>query len=668
MRGAPRRARLSRARVARRAGRRGPFARPRGSSDRGVIREDVAHRAAGRGAGGGTGLQAVRALARRRRRRLRVVPRRRLADLPPGACRTASRVRVGDLDDRCGCPQFSPDGRYLYFTCDDRGSECYDVYRYDVAAGRLGQPAAGHAGPRAAAGPRPLPGRHPAGDDGRARRRLRRRRDAGGAEPRRRAASGCLTEHPYTECSPRWSPGRRRCSPSPPARAARTRPSSSSTWSPARRAVVGGSDDVLRRPARLVAGRPPHRLLRRPGRPPGDRHLRARDRLRHLGLGGPPRRRAPPGVGAGRRGARLPRRRRRARPACCHIDLRDGAVTEYSIGPGNHYAPSFTPDGAALVCVLSRPDAPPDLYRVELDDGDVTALTDSLPEHLRDVPFVSGEPGLVHELGPPRRGARHPRRAGRAQRGRRRHRPRRPDLAPLQRVGPAAAGVRGRRPHRAAPQLPRQRRLRPPLAARQPLAHGPGRGARRGGRARVPRAAGLRPGAHRDHGSQLGRLPHHGRRHAVPRPLGGRRRRRALLRLHRQPARPDHPRGPALVGPREHRRHRAGPGAGSSTTRRSTTSAAWRRRSCSSAAPSTPAARRGRSRRSRRRCARRGRVCDYVVYPDEGHEISGLVHRVDYDRRTVEFILEHTGAPDDGAPAPPGARRRRAPRQRCEIR
>ena len=40
----------------------------------------------------------------------------------------------------------------------------------------------------------------------------------------------------------------------------------------------------------------------------------------------------------------------------------------------------------------------------------------------------------------------------------------------------------------------------------------------------------------------------------------------------------------------------------------------------------------------------RGRICDYVVYPDEGHEISGLEHRIDYDRRTVEFILEHTGS------------------------
>ena len=75
-----------------------------------------------------------------------------------------------------------------------------------------------------------------------------------------------------------------------------------------------------------------------------------------------------------------------------HIDLTDGAVTEYSIGPGNHYAPCFTPDGDALVCVLSRPDAPADLFRVELDDGDVTMLTDSLPEELRETPFVSGSP------------------------------------------------------------------------------------------------------------------------------------------------------------------------------------------------------------------------------------------------------------------------------------
>ena len=40
----------------------------------------------------------------------------------------------------------------------------------------------------------------------------------------------------------------------------------------------------------------------------------------------------------------------------------------------------------------------------------------------------------------------------------------------------------------------------------------------------------------------------------------------------------------------------------------------------------------------------RGKVCETMVYPDEGHEISGLEHHIDYDRRTVEFILEHVGS------------------------
>ena len=33
-----------------------------------------------------------------------------------------------------------------------------------------------------------------------------------------------------------------------------------------------------------------------------------------------------------------------------------------------------------------------------------------------------------------------------------------------------------------------------------------------------------------------------------------------------------------------------------------------------------------------------------MIYEDEGHEISGLDNRVDYDTRTVEFILRHTAA------------------------
>ncbi len=39
-----------------------------------------------------------------------------------------------------------------------------------------------------------------------------------------------------------------------------------------------------------------------------------------------------------------------------------------------------------------------------------------------------------------------------------------------------------------------------------------------------------------------------------------------------------------------------------------------------------------------------GVECEAIIYPDEGHQISGTEHRVDDDRRTVEFILRHVGA------------------------
>jgi dipeptidyl aminopeptidase/acylaminoacyl peptidase len=39
----------------------------------------------------------------------------------------------------------------------------------------------------------------------------------------------------------------------------------------------------------------------------------------------------------------------------------------------------------------------------------------------------------------------------------------------------------------------------------------------------------------------------------------------------------------------------------------------------------------------------RGQECESVIYPDEGHAISGMAHRLDYDRRTVAFILRHLG-------------------------
>ncbi len=131
------------------------------------------------------------------------------------------------------------------------------------------------------------------------------------------------------------------------------------------------------------------------------------------------------------------------------------------------------------------------------------------------------------------------------------------------------------------------------LAARQPLPHGPGRGAGLRRRPRVPRGARLRPGAHRRDRPQLGRVPHDGDGDAVPGAVGGRRGRRALLRLHRLRPGPGHPRGPALVGPAEHRRPGEGPRQARVLLADQRTSTASRRRCCCSPASWTRAARRG---------------------------------------------------------------------------
>jgi dipeptidyl aminopeptidase/acylaminoacyl peptidase len=298
-------------------------------------------------------------------------------------------VRVGDLADRCGCPQFSPDGRHLYFTCDDRGSECYDIYRYDVDSGRMVNllPDTPDLAPLTDPDLSPDGGRlamtvaHGAGY-------------AVAVMPAQPSPGGgalrYLTEHPYTESSPRWSPDGTLLAVTTGTRGQDTAvvvidaQSGEMRW-------LGGSDEFF---AGQLAWSPDGRRLAFAGGP-GDHPAIGIYELasgsitwawedHHVDAHHPAW--APDGAALaflvdveGETGL-------------CHLDLRDGAVTEYSIGPGNHYVPTFTPDGSALLCVLSRPDAPADLYRVELEDGDVTALTDSLPAELRETPFASGSP------------------------------------------------------------------------------------------------------------------------------------------------------------------------------------------------------------------------------------------------------------------------------------
>ncbi len=228
-------------------------------------------------------------------------------DLEGGAPR-----RVGDIDDPCWSPTFSPDGRYLYFSRDDRGSERFDFYRCELASGRLEDllPDTPEFSPlqdfdvspdgtRIAMTASQLAGysiaRHAGGGDA-ARRRHRPPARVPVHRDRRRA-------------------GRRtaRASPSPAARAARTRPCTSSTRRPAK-LTWSAATTLLRRAPGVVARRAHARVQRRPGRPPGHRPVRRRVRGRDLGLGRAAGR-ASPGLGAGRRRPRLPRRlRRRDRP------------------------------------------------------------------------------------------------------------------------------------------------------------------------------------------------------------------------------------------------------------------------------------------------------------------------------------------------------------------
>ena len=216
-------------------------------------------------------------------------------------------VRVGDLADRCGCPQFSPDARHLYFTCDDRGSECYDIYRYDIDSGQV----VNLLPDTPDLAPLPDPDLSPDGTQ-LAMTVSRGAHYAVAVMPVQPSPGGgalrYLTEHPYTECSPRWSPDGALLAVTTGTRGQDTAiavidaESGEMRW-------VGGSEEFF---AGQLAWSPEGRRLAFAGGPgdhPAIGVYELDDRSHHLGLGRPPRRRAPPGVGAGRRRARLPRRR-----------------------------------------------------------------------------------------------------------------------------------------------------------------------------------------------------------------------------------------------------------------------------------------------------------------------------------------------------------------------
>lgn len=556
-------------------------------------------------------------------------------DLPDGEPR-----RIGELAERCCSPLFSPDGRYLYFTCDDRGSECYDVYRCELASGELVNLLPDT--PNLA--PLPDPDLSPDGTrlaltvshgPGYAVAVMPTEPSPGGKALRR------FTEHPYMESSPRWSPDGKHLAVTTGTRGQDTAivvidaPTGETSF-------VGGSDEFH---AGQLAWCPDGRRIAFSGGAGDHPAIGIYELLtgsitwawqdEHADAHHPAW--APSGEALaflvdveGETGL-------------CHVDLRDGALLEYSIGPGNHYAPSFTPDGRALLCVLSSPGAPADLYRVELADGEATALTHSLPEEFEDTDFVSGRsvrftswdhlaevPGVLVEPSEPNGAAVVIVHGGPTWHHSNEWDPLRQAFvaAGLTVLHPNYRGSDGygRRWQLANRWLMGQGEVLDVAASHEFLvARGcdPSRiaitGRSWGGfhtMAAVTQfpdlwAAGVAGVPFFDFiDAQLDPTIREDLRWWERENTGDIERDRAKLEYSSPINHLSRVRAPLLL-------------LGSALDTR---------------CPPRQIAEVAEILRSR------GRVCEYVIYPDEGHEISGLEHRIDYDRRTVEFILAHTGS------------------------
>ncbi len=240
----------------------------------------------------------------------------------------AAPRRVEPFDDACACPVFSPDGAYLYFARDDRGSECFDIYRCELATGDALQSAARHADAGAGARLRPVarrpasrPFRQPRAKLGGGRHGGRRRRREPHPADRslvqrlvaallaRRRPSGLPERHPRAGLGRLHHRGGRR-------RAARDR----------RRDRAAGA-----RPG-LVARRPLAGLRRRRRRLRGHRPLRSRAQPRDLGLGGRGQRPRPELVARRPRPGLLRRRGARELALAPRPDERPGRLSRHRSG------------------------------------------------------------------------------------------------------------------------------------------------------------------------------------------------------------------------------------------------------------------------------------------------------------------------------------------------
>jgi dipeptidyl aminopeptidase/acylaminoacyl peptidase len=70
------------------------------------------------------------------------------------------------------------------------------------------------------------------------------------------------------------------------------------------------------------------------------------------------------------------------------LDLQDGSLATHEVEPGVHYQPRFTADGARVLLIFDSPRRPSDLWALDLTDGSFKQLTHSLPVALQGAFFA----------------------------------------------------------------------------------------------------------------------------------------------------------------------------------------------------------------------------------------------------------------------------------------
>jgi dipeptidyl aminopeptidase/acylaminoacyl peptidase len=294
--------------------------------------------------------------------------------------------RLVSLPDACLCPLFSPDGGTVYFARDEKGSECYDIYRYRPASGELENLLPDSPGFS------PLPD-FALSPDGAT---IALAADNGesynvalmpaAAEPEA-AHVRFVTDHDANDHSPLWSPDGSLLAFEADTRGQDTAVFVYDVVSASLR-TVGGSDAFL---AAAPAWSPDGRTIAFSGGPFENAAIGAYDVVGDvvtwLWRGDRPAHRPVWSPDASRVVFLTDHE---AETSLQLLDLHTETVRTLTVGPGNHYQPAFTPDGADVVVIFSGPGSPDDLCRIHLSDGSVTRLTSSLPPDLAGHRFASG--------------------------------------------------------------------------------------------------------------------------------------------------------------------------------------------------------------------------------------------------------------------------------------